>query len=281
MVGAFRAVQKDRCRRQYGADRRPGVCVRRWWRQCDWALLAIYAFAIQIYADFSGYTDIARGISKMMGIELMVNFRRPYFATNPREFWQRWHISLSEWLRDYLYISLGGSRQGAWRTYRNLMLTMLIGGLWHGASWMFVLWGGIHGLVLVVHRGWLPLRNEYVQALSWLVGPLRWFLFFHIVCLAWVFFRAKSMVVVWDLFKNLGGGLSLAAQDRVTLQLMLLCAGPLLVLDVLEELHARSSTKPVVFAFPVPVRGFLVAALLLFLAIAGAPAGAEFIYFQF
>ena len=146
---------------------------------------------------------------------------------------------------------------------------------------MFVLWGGIHGLVLVVHRGWLPLRNEYVQALSWLVGPLRWFLFFHIVCLAWVFFRAKSMVVVWDLFKNLGGGLSLAAQDRVTLQLMPLCAGPLLVLDVLGELHARSSTKPVVFAFPVPVRGFLVAALLLFLAIAGAPAGAEFIYFQF
>ena len=113
------------------------------------ALLAVYAFAFQIYGDFSGYTDIARGVSKCLGFELSLNFNLPYFATSPRDFWNRWHISLSQWLRDYLYISLGGNRGGTLRTYRNLMLTMILGGLWHGAAWTFVLWGVYHGLLLV------------------------------------------------------------------------------------------------------------------------------------
>ena len=103
--------------------------------------VGLVCFAVQIYGDFSGYSDIARGVSKLLGIELMTNFRQPYFSTNPSEFWRRWHISLSSWLRDYLYIPLGGNRNGPRNTYRNLMLTMLLGGLWHGAAWNFVLWG--------------------------------------------------------------------------------------------------------------------------------------------
>ena len=116
------------------------------------ALLASYAFAFQIYGDFSGYTNMARGVAKCLGFELPLNFNLPYFATSPRDFWNRWHISLSQWLRDYLYIPLGGSRAGSLLTCRNLMLTMVLGGLWHGARWTFVIWGLYQGLLLVAHR---------------------------------------------------------------------------------------------------------------------------------
>ncbi len=115
-------------------------------------LLAVYAFAFQIYGDFSGYTDIARGVAKCLGFEIPLNFNLPFFATSPQDFWNRWHISLSHWLRDYLYITLGGSRRGTLVTYRNLMLTMILGGLWHGAQWTFVVWGIYHGILLVLHR---------------------------------------------------------------------------------------------------------------------------------
>jgi len=115
-------------------------------------LLALYAFAFQIYCDFSGYSDMARGLARYMGVEIMVNFNNPYFALNPSEFWRRWHISLSTWLRDYLYIPLGGNRKGPVRTYINLGLTMLLGGLWHGAAWNFVVWGAYQGALLIVHR---------------------------------------------------------------------------------------------------------------------------------
>ena len=120
----------------------------------SWAdiVCATFLFAVQIYCDFSGYSDIARGTSKLLGIDLMTNFRCPYLSVNPQEFWQRWHISLSSWLRDYLYIPLGGNRGGAWLTNRNLLLTMVLGGLWHGAAWNFVLWGLYQGGLLVVHR---------------------------------------------------------------------------------------------------------------------------------
>ena len=118
-------------------------------------IVATYAFAWQIYCDFSGYTDIARGTARILGFDLILNFKIPYAAVNPAEFWRRWHISLSTWLRDYLYISLGGNRHGRWLTYRNLFLTMVLGGLWHGAAWPFVLWGAYHGLLLMGHRLWM------------------------------------------------------------------------------------------------------------------------------
>ncbi len=119
-------------------------------------LIGVYAFALQIYGDFSGYTDMARGFGRLLGFDLMLNFRLPYFAVSPSDFWKRWHISLSSWLRDYLYIPLGGNRGGSWMNYRNLMLTMVLGGLWHGAAWNFVLWGLFHGGILVLYRIFLP-----------------------------------------------------------------------------------------------------------------------------
>jgi len=140
---------------------------------------------VQIYCDFSGYTDMAIATAGLLGYQLGLNFNFPYFAVNIREFWRRWHISLSNWLRDYLYISLGGSRGSKWFSYRNLMLTMLLGGLWHGAGWNFVIWGGLHGLALVAHREWERFGLRMPK-------PLGIALTFWWVCLAWIFFRSPT-----------------------------------------------------------------------------------------
>lgn len=159
-------------------------------------LVGSWLFAIQIYCDFSGYTDIARGIAKLLGFELMLNFAQPYFATNPQDFWRRWHISLSTWLRDYLYISLGGNRKGPRRTQINLMLTMLLGGLWHGAAWNFVLWGAFQGGLLALHRQLFgierksPKRQGMRQLLRHIFMVV---LFFQITCYGWMLFRAGSL----------------------------------------------------------------------------------------
>lgn len=155
-------------------------------------LIGTYAFALQIYGDFSGYSCIARGSAQLMGFHFMVNFRQPYFAESLQDFWRRWHISLSTWLRDYLYIPLGGNRRGNVRTYINLMLTMLLGGLWHGANWTFVVWGFIHGAGLAVER---LLWGKHEVPVSAGVGArwLRRFVIFNIVCLAWIFFRSPSV----------------------------------------------------------------------------------------
>jgi alginate O-acetyltransferase complex protein AlgI len=165
------------------------------------AWVVIYAFAFQIYGDFAGYSDIARGLAKLMGFELVVNFRAPYLVTNPAAFWRHWHISLSTWLRDYLYIPLGGNRHGKWKTYRNLMLTMLLGGLWHGAGVAFVLWGLFHGLLLSVHRLWaefrgLPAHRTHPHPYGWLNRLKMLFLvivFFQVTCLGWLLFRAGGL----------------------------------------------------------------------------------------
>lgn len=158
-------------------------------------VLACYAFAFQIYCDFSGYTDIARGIARTMGFDLLVNFRLPYFATNPSDFWQRWHISLSSWLRDYLYIPLGGNRGGAARTYRNLALTMLLGGLWHGAAWNFALWGAYQGALLVtfgLFRSRNVARAVTRQTRRGFIFWLSVFGFFQLTCFGWLLFRAED-----------------------------------------------------------------------------------------
>jgi len=153
-------------------------------------VVAVYAYAIQIYCDFSGYTDIAIGSAALFGYELPKNFDAPYIAQDLQDFWRRWHISLSTWLRDYLYVPLGGSRGSAWKTYRNLMITMLLGGLWHGASWNFVMWGFLHGVALAATRMWQRARGsrERDARFAW----LRVALTFHYVCFAWVFFRAPT-----------------------------------------------------------------------------------------
>ena len=160
-------------------------------------LCGLILFSLQIYADFSGYSSIARGTSKLLGVELMKNFEQPYLSMNITEFWRRWHISLSSWLKDYLYISLGGNRKGTARTYFNLMLTMLLGGLWHGASWNFVIWGGLHGAYLAVHKKMLgdrKIRNgfNYNGVSSILVYSGKMLMTNILVLLTWLFFRAKD-----------------------------------------------------------------------------------------
>lgn len=157
-------------------------------------ILATLAYAMQIYCDFSGYSDMAIGIAKMIGYNLCENFNLPYLASNPSEFWRRWHISLSSWFRDYVYIPLGGNRKGKRRTYLNLFLTMVLSGLWHGASWNFVLWGAIHGAACVVHRLFTQIRkrNGYQEATKMGKG-IAVLLNFVFVCISWVFFRAESI----------------------------------------------------------------------------------------
>ena len=154
-------------------------------------LFGLYLFTIQIYGDFCGYSDIARGVSKLMGIDLMVNFRQPYFSSSLREFWRRWHISLSTCLRDYVYIPLGGSRHGTALVIRNLMLTMLLGGLWHGANWTFVIWGGLHGLYLSAERLLQRARASEQERSPWKI--LKIGATFHLVVFTWLFFRADSL----------------------------------------------------------------------------------------
>ena len=176
-------------------------------------LVGIYAYAIKLYADFSGYSDVAIGSALLFGYELPQNFDAPYTAHNLQDFWRRWHISLSTWLRDYLYVPLGGSRHGAWKTYRNLMITMVLGGLWHGASWNFVIWGGLHGLALAGTRMWQRSRiagtgreEKSPRGVRHVIAVV---LTFHYVCFAWIFFRAPTfdhaMVTIGRLLKLTGG----------------------------------------------------------------------------
>ena len=151
-------------------------------------LMATYAFAWQIYFDFSGYTDMARGCARMLGFNLMLNFNNPYLSTSLGEFWNRWHISLSSWFKDYLYIPLGGNRSGRFNTYRNMVLTMLVAGLWHGAAWNFVIWGALHALGRSVTRE-LEATYFYGKRVPKIVKQL---FIFHLVCLTWIFFRAET-----------------------------------------------------------------------------------------
>jgi alginate O-acetyltransferase complex protein AlgI len=150
-------------------------------------------FTIQIYCDFSGYTDMARGTAKLFGIDLMVNFNLPYFSKSPRDFWSRWHISLSTWLRDYLYIPLGGNRAGKTNTYRNLMITMVLGGLWHGAAWNFIFWGFYHGLILCLHRMVSGVRFFTGKMVSPIINSLKIILVLGLISYGWLLFRAPSL----------------------------------------------------------------------------------------
>jgi len=155
-------------------------------------LLGVYGYALQIYCDFSGYSDIAIGIALLLGFTLPPNFLSPYQSTSVTEFWRRWHISLSSWLRDYLYIPLGGNRKGVLRQYLNLFLTMLLGGLWHGASWQFVVWGALHGAMLAAEKLFIQVLRPRA---TWYNQLLGWLLTFHFVCFCWIFFRADSFTV--------------------------------------------------------------------------------------
>ena len=172
-------------------------------------LMAIYGYAIQIYCDFSGYTDMAIGMGKMMGFDLGINFNKPYQSTSLTDFWRRWHISLSSWLRDYLDIPLGGNRKGKFRTYLNLFITMLLGGLWHGANWKFIFWGGMHGLGLIVDKLWQKLTKGKLH--DYRVARIAgWFITLHFVIFLWIFFRADSFATAWEMIAQVFSAFDLA-----------------------------------------------------------------------
>jgi D-alanyl-lipoteichoic acid acyltransferase DltB (MBOAT superfamily) len=180
-------------------------------------LMAVYGYAIQIYCDFSGYTDIAIGLALLMGFRIPINFNSPYKAYSLVDFWRRWHISLSSWLRDYLYIALGGNRKGLVRTYANLIVTMLLGGLWHGANIKFVIWGALHGFGLVVNKlvaGILP-KQTYTPVWQKTLG---WIVTFHFVCFAWIFFRADSMETAFSIINNIATRLDLSLAVNIFYQ---------------------------------------------------------------
>ncbi len=169
-------------------------------------LMGSLGYTLQIYCDFSGYSDISIGIASMLGITLKENFNYPYQSLNLQEFWRRWHISLSTWFRDYVYIPLGGNRKGEWRTYLNNFVTMLVAGLWHGASWMFVIWGALHGIVLVIHKWCKPWLDRVPN--TWYVRVVSFTLTFAFINVAWIFFRAHDMQTAFAMLRTIGSDFS-------------------------------------------------------------------------
>ena len=238
--------------------------------------IGIFAFALQIYGDFSGYTDIARGIAKMMGFELMLNFKLPYFALSPSDFWNRWHISLSSWLRDYLYIPLGGNRFGSFNTLRNLALTMLLGGLWHGAAWNFVLWGAFHGFILIVYR-MLKIRTDAPRWHNFnasLHTLFKMAIMFALTLFGWLLFRAESMEQI--VYFTLNGGFSLSANSISWMGRIALLASPLLLIQIWQYVSGNlliilEQSRLKIAAF----YSFVFAMMVMF----GARSSSEFIYF--
>jgi len=240
------------------------------------ALVAVYAYAFQIYCDFSGYSDVARGIAKFMGFDVMVNFNLPYFATNPSEFWRRWHISLSTWLRDYVYIPLGGSRKGSWVTNRNLMATMVLVGLWHGAAWTFVFWGMYYGALLITHRLLVPPRRESREN-RWFVRWASVGVMFHMTCLGWLLFRAVSLQQGADILHTILFGFTL---DDVTRTLFGTFLGHVLLLIFVQALQAIRGELLVLERAPMPLKG-VVYGTLFYLTVLHGGTSNSFIYFQF
>jgi len=245
-------------------------------------IVAAYAFAFQIYGDFAGYSNIARGVSKLMGIELNVNFLFPYFVVSPQEFWRNWHISLSTWLRDYLYIPLGGNRGSSLATKRNLMITMVLGGLWHGAAWTFVVWGLYQGLVLAVARGLM----DWARRFRWSVPPgfawqrvLLTLFMFQVTCYGWVIFRADSLGQLADFSRRIVTDLGPSPNtwDSLVAPFLWIVA-PLLVVHVYQARHG-SEAAPV--DLPRLIRYVLYGAVFYLTLLFGNFEGAQFIYFQF
>ncbi len=242
-------------------------------------LIGVYAFAFQIYGDFSGYSSIAKGIAKWMGFDLRSNFAMPYISQSPQEFWRRWHISLSTWLRDYLYIPLGGAQGSPIATYRNLTITMVLGGLWHGAAWTFVAWGIYHGLLLAVHRFIrenirpAPAHRPLITKIFCIIGT------FQLSCIGWLLFRAESMDQVWGMLSAITTNLNataLAVSGAATIAFFSL---PLFVYETWQHAYSEHAEERMHGALtPHVIMYCYFALMILFFP---PPVGHEFIYFQF
>ncbi len=241
-------------------------------------LLACYGYAAVIYCDFSGYSDIAIGSALLLGYRMPENFDAPYLAVSPRDFWRRWHISLSSWLRDYLFIPLGGSRHGQTRTLTNLGITMILGGLWHGAAWNFVAWGAYHGVGLVAHRLWSESRFDSLHRLRATSGwtGFSWLLTFHFVCFGWVLFRAPSLEGSWEFLRALGRwevGPSVSAA-------VVLAIGVGLFSQLFPS-RQRAALRGRFAQLPLTAQGLVVALAILLIEALGPQGVPPFIYFQF
>ncbi|MBC7864414.1 MAG: MBOAT family protein [Bacteroidia bacterium] len=240
-------------------------------------VFATWLFAVQIYCDFSGYSDIAIGSAKLLGYDLMTNFNLPYFSKSVTEFWRRWHISLSSWLRDYLYISIGGSRKGKFRTYFNLLITMLIGGLWHGASWNFVIWGGLNGAFLAIEKAIgvkvVPIENKLLKA-------LKVFLTFNLICFTWIFFRATNSDQSAFIIKNIPTDFfSLSIKD---LGVFVNCIFSVAVLIGFEFFVFRKySFDFLIEKGKLPALYLINFILIILILLFSVNSGSQFIYFQF
>lgn len=238
-------------------------------------LIASYVFAFQIYCDFAAYSNIARGLGALLGFDIVKNFDHPYFAQNPREFWSRWHISLSTWLRDYLYIPLGGNRGGAFKTCRNLMITMLLGGLWHGASWHYVFWGFYHGVLLIAHR----LLEPFLKILR-VPSFLTRLIFFHLICISWLFFRCETLGQSFQMLELLFFNFKLPGETQFAVDLRNLSfyLSIFLIVEIIQFL--KKDNWWLTRLNPALQSAFYL--LCFYVAfIYGVTGGAEFIYFQF
>jgi len=250
------------------------------------AYLGVVAFAFQIYADFSAYSDIARGVARLMGFELPQNFDLPYFAVSPSDFWRRWHISLSTWLRDYLYVPLGGSRGTPVQTYRNLFITMLLGGLWHGAAWNYAWWGVYHGILLIAQR--LGGRRDESPT-GWRLGASV-IVMFQFTLLWWLLFRCTRRVMVngrlrddsfAQIVEMLGSFRNGWGFDATSLSLLTSIAAFGVPLLLVQWAQWRARNQFVVFDMPTPARVAIVSALTVVWLVWGVQSGDAFIYFQF
>jgi alginate O-acetyltransferase complex protein AlgI len=235
--------------------------------------LAAVGYAAQIYADFSGYSDMAVGLAHALGFKLAANFRLPYLACSPADFWRRWHVSLSTWLRDYLYIPLGGSRHGSLATHRNLLITMTLGGLWHGAKWTFVVWGLYHGLLLCLTRLLAPPAR-----LAALLRPAGVVLTFAAVCVGWVFFRAQSLADAAVILRGMAGGSAGARLAPGDEQVVLACLAAVLLGHLLGAVRWPHRLRA---RLPAPAAGAALAGCLVLYFLLLPYTGTGFIYFQF
>ncbi|WP_316368490.1 MBOAT family O-acyltransferase [Candidatus Thiodiazotropha sp. CDECU1] len=240
-------------------------------------LIGVYAFAFQIYGDFSGYSSIAQGIAKWLGINLSWNFRMPYFARTPSEFWRRWHITLSSWLRDYLYIPLGGNRHGVFNTFKNLVLTMFLGGLWHGANWTFAVWGLAHGFILVVYHALEDATKKlHIPGIAGKV--IAAIIFFHLVCITWLLFRAENLSQAVSMFGQLFHSFSMTEFSLYSLGMLVFFVLPIIILELIIE---RSGDMLYVLKTHWLVQAVIYSYFIFMLIIFPPLTPQVFIYFQF
>jgi len=244
-------------------------------------LIGVYAFAFQIFGDFAGYSSIAIGIAMLMGFQLMTNFLYPYFVTNPRDFWRNWHISLSTWLRDYLYISLGGNRGTQLFAYRNIFLTMVIGGLWHGAAWTYVLWGIYHGVILIVHRVVTSIssgvKSIRLKSKAWYGFKI--FIMFHITCFGWMIFRSNSIEQMYSFTNSLIT--DVATPSLADMQSLLQILFYIWLVVGIQLIQKYKSDILAVISLSQRARVAIVMAMYCSILVFGNFGGKEFVYFQF